>query len=371
MSTTVSTNTIISTYKQVIVQIATPQSTGTGFLLNEYGLIVTNHHVVEGYGQVVIKGKTFARQFGKVVYLDDRHDIAFIEAPKDANVPDAQLGDYDTVQDGDTVLAIGHPFGLNYTSTLGVISRKDRVSNGLHYIQIDAAINPGNSGGPLVNMRSEVVGVNTFIIRGGDNLGFALPTKYLRTLLEEYKQHTGKSIVSCKACGTLVHSENIVQQKYCPSCGAKIELIKYRHEEPEPVTGIAKVIEDSLTELGHDAELCRVSANYWEVMHNNLKVTIAYNASNMAVSCDAFLAQIPRAELSALYEFLLRENYTLSGMALSTHVGDVILSSLNYDLYMSPAQSTENLRNFFAKCDEYKQVLIATHQCNERLEEVV
>jgi serine protease Do len=363
---------VIVLYKQAIIQIATPESTGTGFYVQAYNLIVTNHHVVDGYGQVRIKGKSFEKQFSKVLYLNERYDIAFLQAPENADIPDIKLGDYAKVQDGDSVLAIGHPFGLNYTSTLGVISRKDRVSNGLHYIQIDAAINPGNSGGPLVNMSGEVIGVNTFIISGGDNLGFALPTVYLKVLLDEYVQLMGTSVVACKACGTLVHKENVYQKKYCSNCGTKINLLKYKEEqEQEPITGIAKVIEDSLTLLGYDAELSRVSANYWEVMHKELKITIAYYESNMAVSCDAFLVQIPRQNLVGMYEYLLKENYALKGMSLSTKVGDIILSSQNYDLYMSPEQSTANLKEFFERALMYKERLMKEFGCMARLEEVL
>jgi len=79
------------------------------------------------------------------------------------------------MKDGDAVVAIGHPFGLNYTATQGVISKVDRIREGLKYIQIDAAINPGNSGGPLVNMSGEIIGVNSFIIRG--EITWALPCR--------------------------------------------------------------------------------------------------------------------------------------------------------------------------------------------------
>ena len=89
-----------------------------------------------------------------------------------------------TTKDGEVVVAIGHPFGLNYTATQGVISKVDRIRDGVKYIQIDAAINPGNSGGPLVNKEGEVIGINSFIIRGGDNLGFALPVSYLKEALD-------------------------------------------------------------------------------------------------------------------------------------------------------------------------------------------
>jgi serine protease Do len=364
-------NEIIALYKQVIVQIATPESTGTGFYVSEFNLIVTNHHVVKGYGQVSIKGKTFAKQFAKVVYYDEHHDLAFLLPPEKNELPEAKLGDYNKLNDGDNVLAIGHPFGLNYTSTLGVISRVDRVSNGLKYIQIDAAINPGNSGGPLVNMNGEIIGVNTFIIRGGDNLGFALPTIYLRNKLQNYQNNYGISTVACKACNTMVSKNNIDNNKYCPNCGTHITLIKYREEKKEVLTGITKVIEDSLIALNIDAELSRVATHYWEVLHEKIKIKIMYNPENYSVICDAYLAQIPQMNLEKLYVFLLQENYEIKGLQLSANQQDIILSSQNYNLYMSPESCTENFKQFFAKAHEYFLKLTQQFSCIERLEEIV
>ncbi len=122
----------------------------------------------------------------RVWYTDRKHDLAFLQAPPGVELPELPLGRYESLKDGDNVIAIGHPYGLNYTATQGVISKVDRIRDGLKFIQIDAAINPGNSGGPLVNEEGEVIGVNSFIIRGGDNLGFALPVNYLRTALQLY-----------------------------------------------------------------------------------------------------------------------------------------------------------------------------------------
>ena len=105
------------------------------------------------------------------------------------------------MKDGDRVLAIGHPYGLNYTATQGVISKVDRIREGLKFIQIDAAINPGNSGGPLVNSEGQVIGVNSFIIRGGDNLGFALPVNYLeRSVVYFIMPIRGQASTRCFSC---------------------------------------------------------------------------------------------------------------------------------------------------------------------------
>ncbi|HEX7846511.1 MAG TPA: trypsin-like peptidase domain-containing protein, partial [Chitinophagaceae bacterium] len=172
--------TIIEQYQKAIIQIATQTGTGTGFYVKEFDLIVTNDHVVAGNPEVTITGKSFEKELSRVWYTDRKHDLAFLEAPKGVELPEIKLGRYEEMKDGDAVVAIGHPYGLNYTATQGVISKVDRIREGIKFIQIDAAINPGNSGGPLVNYNGEVIGVNSFIIRGGDNLGFALPVSYLR-----------------------------------------------------------------------------------------------------------------------------------------------------------------------------------------------
>ena len=170
----------IEKYQNAVVQIATKSGTGTGFYLHEYDLIITNNHVVKGNRFVTIKSKSFDKRLALVVFADEKYDLAFLQPPVDMKgLPPVKLGDYVSLKDGDMVVAIGHPYGLNYTATQGVVSRVERVQQGLKYIQIDAAINPGNSGGPLVDVDGEVIGVNTFIIIGGDNLGFALPVIYL------------------------------------------------------------------------------------------------------------------------------------------------------------------------------------------------
>jgi serine protease Do len=180
---------IIEQYQKAIIQIATSTGTGTGFYVKEYDLIVTNDHVIAENAQVTIAGKAFDKTLSRVWYTDRKHDLAFLESPKGIELPDVRLGRYEDMKDGDDVVAIGHPYGLNYTATQGVISKVDRIREGLKFIQIDAAINPGNSGGPLVNNKGEVIGVNSFIIRGGDNLFFALTVNYLQEALQLYIPH--------------------------------------------------------------------------------------------------------------------------------------------------------------------------------------
>src|SRR6478672_12496450 len=296
---------IIESFQPAIIQIATQTATGTGFYVKEFDLIVTNEHVVGDNAEVTIAGRLFQKALSRVWYTDRKHDLAFLETPKEIILPEVKLGRYETLKDGDAVVAIGHPYGLNYTATQGVISKVDRIRDGVKYIQIDAAINPGNSGGPLVNKEGEIIGVNSFIIRGGDNLGFALPVSYLREALELYYPHRGEASARCHSCNHLVLPSNIEATKYCPYCGTEVRLPQLPEREAKPV-GVAKAVEEILTELGKDVKLARDGNNNWSVKEGTAKIKINYNPDNYFVAGDAYLCQLPadfgkRKHCSVLY----------------------------------------------------------------------
>jgi serine protease Do len=362
--------TIIEQFQPAVVQIATQTGTGTGFYIREFDLIITNDHVVDENAEVTIAGKTFDKTLSRVWYTDRKHDLAFLEPPKNIPLPEIKLGRYDTLHDGDEVVAIGHPYGLNYTATQGVISKVDRIREGLKFIQIDAAINPGNSGGPLVNQQGEVIGVNSFIIRGGDNLGFALPVNYLREALQLYVPNKGQPSTRCFSCGFLVLPSNIDAGKYCPSCGTEVKLPELPLREAEP-TGTAKVIEDILKDLGKDIKLAREGVNNWSVKEGSAKIRITYNPENFFVAGDAYLCQLPTdaTKIKPLYQFLLSENYRLNGLVFSCVKQNIVLSRVIYDLDMTRENGAQTFRQLFQKADEYDDLLKKEFSCADRLEE--
>ncbi|MCU7550999.1 trypsin-like peptidase domain-containing protein [Chitinophagaceae bacterium LB-8] len=364
------TQQIIELYRPSIIQIATQTSTGTGFYLKEFNLIVTNEHVVGKNAEVTIAGRQFEKRLARVWYTDKKHDLAFLEPPEDVPIPEIKLGDYNDLHDGEVVVAIGHPFGLNYTATQGVISKVDRVRDGVKYIQIDAAINPGNSGGPLVNKQGEIIGINSFIIRGGDNLGFALPVSYLREALEMYQPHRGSPSTRCHSCNYLVLPENIDSTKYCPFCGTEVKLPMPPERETKPV-GIAKTVEEILGELGKDVKLARDGNNNWSVKEGTAKIKINYNSDNYFVAGDAYLCQLPTdtTKIKPLYQFLMSENYELDGLVLSCVKQNIVLSCIMYDLDMTLENGIEMFRNLFQKADYYDQFLEEKYSCQELLEE--
>ncbi|HEX8353218.1 MAG TPA: Do family serine endopeptidase [Pyrinomonadaceae bacterium] len=171
---------------------------GSGFVVDPKGIILTNYHVVENMSGIMVKLQTGEQLRGTVVGSDEETDIAVIKVNAGRDLPAVNFGNSDEMQVGDWVLAIGSPFGLEQTVTAGIISTKERQTDPgasfRRFIQTDAAINRGNSGGPLVNMRGEVIGINSQIATStGDynGIGFALPTNIASSV---YKQlmTTGK-----------------------------------------------------------------------------------------------------------------------------------------------------------------------------------
>ncbi|HEO65956.1 MAG TPA: Do family serine endopeptidase, partial [Spirochaetes bacterium] len=166
----------------------TLQSLGSGFVISEKGYIVTNNHVVQGADEITILFPDEKEYSGKIVGRDPRTDIAVIKIDPGHKLPVTPLGDSDKVAIGDFAIAIGNPFGLNGTFTLGVISARgrDKVDQdaGLkNYIQTDASINQGNSGGPLLNIKGQGIGMNTAIYSttgGSVGIGFAIPMNIVK-----------------------------------------------------------------------------------------------------------------------------------------------------------------------------------------------
>ena len=164
---------------------------GTGFVYDRSGLVLTNNHVVEDASEISVKFADQRELPAKVVGRDKPADVALIRVD-DRNLSPLPLGDSDNVEVGDWVVAIGNPFGLSHTVSAGILSAKGRTHEDVkgldpagyfNFLQTDAAINQGNSGGPLLNLRGEVVGINSAIRANANNIGFAIPINMVKELL--------------------------------------------------------------------------------------------------------------------------------------------------------------------------------------------
>jgi len=166
----------------------TVPSLGTGFVISEKGLIVTNNHVVEDVEKIEVVFSDGTRSQAEIVGTDPKTDIALIRAKAKRTYVPLRLGDSDALLPGDWVIAIGNPFGLDHTVTVGIVSATGRdIGQGPYddFIQTDAAINPGNSGGPLLNLAGEVIGINSAINPQANTIGFAVPINMAKEILPQ------------------------------------------------------------------------------------------------------------------------------------------------------------------------------------------
>lgn len=170
------------------------RSLGSGFIISADGKIVTNNHVIEGAQEITVFLPDGRQLQAKLIGADEKTDLAVLKVEADGDLPFVEFGDSDTADVGDWVMAIGNPFGLGGSVSIGIVSARNRdIQSGPYdqFIQTDAAINQGNSGGPLFDMEGNVIGINTAIIaRGGSSLGigFAVPGNLAKPVIDQLAQ---------------------------------------------------------------------------------------------------------------------------------------------------------------------------------------
>ncbi len=230
-------------------------SSGSGFVIHQDGYIVTNHHVLARSADHRVTFGDGTEYEATVIATDPRHDLAVIKIEPESPLQPLKLGRSDDIMIGEYAIAIGNPFGLKNSVTMGVISAVDRTltfDEEVEYrdlIQTDAGINPGNSGGPLLNAVGELIGVNTAIRRDAENVGFAIPVDQLRKLLPEILNIEGLERVEF---GLMVSGEtatvvDVVDQSPAAQAGLKIGDVVTRVDR-EPV---ARDVDFYIAMLGH------------------------------------------------------------------------------------------------------------------------
>jgi S1-C subfamily serine protease len=215
------------------MQVFPAKGTGSGFIVNENGQILTNNHVVNGSQSLTVTLSDHKQYKAKIIWTDPRNDISMIQIEAKRRLPFLRLGDSEGLQVGQKVLAIGNPFGLEGTLTTGIVSSLGRslASEGNRpledLIQTDAAINPGNSGGPLLDSHGDVIGINTAIYgnqtmndgqSGNIGIGFAMPINRAKSLLDEFRSN-GKIVIPVLGAQAVFISGEIAEALQLPSAG--------------------------------------------------------------------------------------------------------------------------------------------------------
>ena len=192
---------------------------GSGFFINNTGLVVTNRHVVGTAQKVKVRLCGGDEQIGELIRSYKDIDLAFLRVPTKTRKT-AVISKQNKLKIGQRLFAIGHPMGLENSITQGILSATQREISGTRYIQTDASINPGNSGGPLFNDRAEVIGMNTMILSQSQGLGFAIPIDEIKHRYQDIKKEIAGAFAMeyCGICGKNSHDLH-----YCEHCGVVLD----------------------------------------------------------------------------------------------------------------------------------------------------
>ncbi len=342
--------------KDFVVQISTPFGTGSGFLLSEPLCIITNYHIVKGHGEVVVQGNPFPKKVVSVVYTDVLLDLALLEVPQGYQPGSEQPVLFEgTVPEGQMVVAIGHPFGLNYSLTKGVISKNNREYNGVQYLQTDAAIHPGNSGGPLVNENGVIVGLNTMAFSGSTRIGFSLPSKYIIDSLRLYKGFYPQRVLRCSSC----RSPQLFEQAkggYCENCGKAFPKEEIHPREFEP-SGMVAVVEKMIERLGYDVRLARNGPFLWELSKGESRLQILYAQNTGFLVMDTVVCVLPPKDISRFYEFLLQESYLQKNLVISVRGEKVLLSWMLHENDFNEEEALGAIDDLLEKPVAYRRTI--------------
>ena len=269
-------------------------------------------------------------------------------------IPKKQKSDWDT---GISVIAMGHPFGLPFSVTKGIISGITGKESEIFYLQHDAALNPGNSGGPLLDEEGRVLGINTFTIENGQSIGFALPIHIVESIIEEFLQGKGKKATRCTSCRSVVFEDTPESQAlYCPLCGGAIHPIS-RIVPFEPL-GVSRVLEEVLKEMGFEIDLIRKGPDHWMLVRGSANIEISYHEKTGLISAEAYLCRLPKTQVDELYEYILRQNNVPGALTYSVKDDMVLLSFLLYDQFLHGGLIGKYLENLFRRADETDEILI-------------
>ncbi len=312
-----------------IVSVRTRGSVGTGFVVAQNGLVATNHHVVGYDVDVVLRTHDRRDVQARVVTADPRRDLALLAPAQPIQAPALPLGDSRGAPQGLEVVAIGHPHGLDYSITRGVLSACRRLHD-VDHLQTDAAINPGNSGGPLLSSDGRVFGVNTWGVAGAESLGFAVAIHELEPALVELGPLPLAEAArraprhACHLCDATLD----LARERCRSCGARL-----RFHDWDDLVGPDEVVADRaaaaiLEELGFHPPVCRTGPRTWLLPTGAGKLLVRLVGPPFHVVLAVEVARTPPKLDPAFLRFLATANDRSLGAARLALADDVVSLAL-------------------------------------------
>jgi len=342
--------------KNILIRLATPETCGSGFYLNQFDIIITAEHIIRGFDKVIIENNETPRQLAEVLYTDPILDISFLKTIQPLNITDIPIASEFGI--GDKVISKSAPFGMAYREKTGTIEDDHFMFHDIAHIRHTGILGNECNGGPLFSERNELLGMNHFIRKKSATLGLTLPIHLILDSVKKYQDLGTKFGTRCTQCTKLVGGDHVDN---CIHCGAFISM-PYK-TTPFEVEGVGKTIENLLVSMGYTLSLSRIGPKHWEIIHGSAAINITYYEKNGLIIGDAYLCKLPQGSNKALFEYLLRQNQEMENLTFSIKDDDIILSLLIYDRYLNQQTGTELLSNLLDKADFYDNILVGEYKC--------
>jgi len=343
---------------KLVFKVKTSRGSGTGFFSVKHGVIVTNHHVVEGEREIAVENAGSKPFRADVLMISPKYDLAFLKPSLPIDAPELVFADSGDLRIAEKVLVLGFPYGNPFNVTEGIISSTGQLMGGIRYIQTDAAINPGNSGGPMVLPDGRFVGVTTCKLSDAENMGFSLPAEILAAELASLESRMPSVFsVKCPSCNFLMEAED----EYCENCGVKLEVKKLFGKAP--LSSLSLFIEDTLGAMGTDPVLARSGGEFWEFHYGSALLRIFVYRNNY-LTVTSPLVKLPEQNLTDFYR------YILSNPVLPFYLGvDRGLVYISYRVHLSDINTgfsdtiKKNIIDIVGRAEELDNYLVETFGC--------
>lgn len=343
-----------------IFKISTTYGTGTGFMIQNFDLLITNFQVIKGHKHVNIENSNRERQVGKVVFVNSGIDIAFIKI--DSYSPSKIIIDKSIeILPQDKVSVLGYSFGMQLSINSGIISNPNIKFEHQVLFQTDAAVNQGDMGGPILSSDGKLLGITASKFQEADNIAFGLPYTILLQLISLYNSNQGDFQAQCPTCLNI----STIDMEYCPKCGSKYNSHVFADVK---VTHLGLFVENAIQILGLNPILARVGRDFWE-FHQGSAFIKMFVFKNDYLLASSKLNKLPKSNLIDILTYLLEDNhhpYTLG--IVDNHI------YLSYRVHLSDIYSSEvddiknKLVNLALKADDLDNFFHDKYQCEFSLE---
>lgn len=336
------------------------EGSGSCFYLKQYGLFVTNYHVVEGFREVGIQDNDKNPSLAKVILVNPSRDIALLSSDEDfSSLPDIKLTEEEEVKIGQKINVAGYPYGMPFSVTEGTVSSPKQLMDNNYFIQTDAAVNPGNSGGPMFDDKNELVAITVSKIKDADNMGFGIPVVSLKEILKHIDElDKTKYNVQCNSCDEFI-SEKV---DYCPSCGNKLPDKVFNQRE---LTDLAIFCEEAISNLGINPILARQGFEYWKFYKGSSEIRM-FIYDRGYLYCTSPINILPKKDLEPVLTYMLSGAVKPYQLGLDENQIYISYRLYIYDIFSDDKYKEEikrNLTNLAVKADELDNYLVKNYGC--------